>query len=239
MTCFPAGQSPGQWRCVAWRMECWYNAHMKNLLRLTLELAGRFVPLAVACAVPALLVLLDVAVFKFCCNEAGIVEPVQAVCLLLIAVLLSFAAVRFPGCRGGFLLAAGFFLTLCVRENDKWFDLVRHGCWIYPAALVTVVFCALAARSRQTIWPGLLRIARGELSPILAIGFFITVGFSRMFGMKPIWREAVGLDDYRVAKHVAEEGCELLGYAIMLTWAILFVRELVRDRRRGANSEGT
>lgn len=208
------------------------------ILRLMPELVVRFAPFAVACAVPALLVLLDVAVFKFCCNEAGVVEPVQAVCLLLIAALLSFAAVRFPGFRGGFLLAAGFFLTLCVRENDQWFDLVRHGCWIYPAMLVVAVFGAMAACSRQTIWPGVLRIVRGELSPVLAIGFFITVGFSRMFGMKPIWREAVGLDDYRVAKHVAEEGSELLGYAIMLTWAILFVRELVRDRRRTADSEG-
>lgn len=210
---------------------------VSDLLRLMLELVERFVPFAIACAVPALLVLLDVAVFKFCCNEAGIVEPVQAVCLLLIAVLLSFAAVRFPSFRGGFLLASGFFLTLCVRENDQWLDLVRHGFWIYPAMLIAVVFCALAARSRQTIWPGILRIVRCELSSVLAIGFFITVGFSRMFGMKPVWREAVGLDDYRVAKHVAEEGTELLGYAIMLTWAILFVRALVRDRRRGANQE--
>ncbi len=151
--------------------------------------------LAAACAIPALLVLLDVSVFKFCCN------------------------------------AAGFFLVLCIRENDKWLDLVWHGFWLYPALLVTALACALAARSPKTILPGIWRIIQDDLSSILATGFFITVGFSRMFGMKPIWREAVGMDEYRVAKHVAEEGTELLGYALMLAWAILFVCNLVRENR--------
>ena len=190
------------------------------------------VALAAACAIPALLVLLDVSVFKFCCNEAGIVEPVQALCLLAISVLLAIAAKRFPDFRGGFLLAAGFFLVLCIRENDQWLDNIRHGFWIYPALLVTALACAGAARSPKTILPGVWRILRDDLSSILAIGFFVTVGFSRMFGMKPIWREAVGTDSYRVAKHVAEEGTELLGYALMLTWAIMFVCGLVRENRK-------
>ena len=193
--------------------------------------------LAAACAIPALLVLLDVSVFKFCCNEAGIVEPVQALCLLAISALLVVAAKRFPDFRGGFLLAAGFFLVLCIRENDKWLDFVWHGFWLYPALLVTALACALAARSSKTILPGIWRIIQDDLSSILAIGFFITVGFARMFGMKPIWREAVGMDEYRVAKHVAEEGTELLGYALMLTWAILFVCNLVRENRaKGCDS---
>ena len=195
------------------------------------------VVLAAACAIPALLVLLDVSVFKFCCNEAGIVEPVQALCLLAISVLLAVAARRFPDFRGGFLLAAGFFLVLCIRENDQWLDFVWHGFWLYPALLVTALACALAARSSKTILPGIWRIIQDDLSSILAIGFFITVGFARMFGMKPIWREAVGMDEYRVAKHVAEEGTELLGYALMLTWAILFVCNLVRENRaKGVDS---
>ena len=194
--------------------------------------------LAVACAVPSLLVMLDVAVFKFECSEEGLVEPVQALCLLAISVLLAVSARRFPDFRGGFLLAAGFFLVLCIRENDKWLDLVWHGFWIYPALLVTALACLLAARVRQTVLPGIQRILNDENSAVLAVGFFITVGFSRLFGMKVIWREAVGMDDYRVAKHVAEEGCELLGYALMLAWGILFVRDLVRENRaRGRDSD--
>ena len=187
--------------------------------------------LAAACVVPSLLVILDVAVFRLCCNEAGIVEPVQALCLLAISVLLAVAARRFPDSRGGFLLAAGFFLVLCIRENDQWLDAVWHGFWLYPALVVTALACLLAARWRPSILPGVLRILRDDHSSVLAIGFFVTVGFSRIFGMKPIWREAVGLDDYRVAKHVAEEGCELLGYALMLAWAVLFVCKLFRERR--------
>ena len=213
------------------RKEEMTNSNNDTWENLILDLMRRFIPLAAACAIPALLVLLDVSVFKFCCNEAGIVEPVQALCLLAISVLLAIAAKRFPDFRGGFLLAAGFFLVLCIRENDQWLDNIRHGFWLYPALLVTALACALAARSPKTILPGVLRILRDGLSSILAIGFFVTVGFSRMFGMKPIWREAVGLDDYRVAKHVAEEGTELLGYALMLTWAILFVRGLFRKHR--------
>ena len=194
------------------------------------EAYRKVLPALLVGLVPAVLVYLDVAVFKMNCNEAGIVEFTQSASLLAIATLLAVAAFRNPGLRGGLVLATGFFLTMFVRENDQWLDVIRHGCWIYPAIAVVLVSCALALRSWRTVLPALIHIMSNPHAALLSVGFSTTVLFSRVVGMKAIWRTAVGNDDYRVAKHVAEEGCELLGYAILLLWAISFFRELARAR---------
>lgn len=188
-------------------------------------LSGAVGPL-LTCSVPALLVYLDVAVFGLNCDELGIVEIAQCICLLTIVILISTAAVRRPDVRGGLILLIGFFLDMLIRENDGFLDDIRHGCWIYPAILTAILAIWSAWRRRGTVLPGLMLIRDGRAFPILALGFFTLVVYSRIFGMKAIWRIVVGMDDYRLAKHVAEEGVELFAYFLLLYWAVCFFREL-------------
>ena len=193
-------------------------------------LSGATGPL-LACSVPALLVYLDVADLGLNCDELGIVEIAQCACLLTIVILISTAAVRRPDLRGGLILVTGLFLDMLIRENDGLLDGIRHGCWIYPAILTTILAVWCAWRRRKTVLPGLMLIRDGRTFPILAFGFFALVGYSRIFGMKAIWRIVVGMDDYRPAKHVAEEGVELFAYFLLLYWAVCFFRELTDERR--------
>ena len=193
-------------------------------------LSGIVGPL-LACLVPALLVYLDMAVFGLNCDELGIVEIAQSACLLTIVILISTAAVRRPDVRGGLILLIGLFLDMLIRENDGFLDDIRHGCWIYPVVLTTILAVRCAWRQRKTVLPGLTLLRDGRTFPILALGFFALVGYSRIFGMKAIWQIVVGVDDYRPAKHVAEEGVELFAYFLLLYWAVCFFRELTDERR--------
>lgn len=205
---------------------------MKEALReIVREVASAVVPAVLVCLTPALLIYLDVAVFRMICREDGIVELTQAGVLLSVSALLFFASRRRADLRGGLVLAVGFFMTMFVRENDKWLDFVFHGFWLCPALVVVVLSLWRAYVNRTTVLPAFLRICHDRFFLVLAIGLSLTVVFSRIFGMRPIWMAVVEADDYRLAKHVAEEGCELLGYFIVLFWAIALLRGLFSECR--------
>lgn len=183
----------------------------------------------VAVTLPAVLVIFDIAVFDLDCDERGVVEVAQALMLLTIFALMTVAAFRRPDLRGGLVLIAGFFLDMFIRENDGFLDRIRHGCWIYPALLAAAVAILIAVRYRDRVIPAFARLFADRSFPLLPVGMFVVIGFSRIFGMKQIWKVVVGVDDFRPAKHVAEEGLELLGYSILLLWAVGFFRTLSAD----------
>ena len=184
-----------------------------------------------ACLLPALLIWIDIAVLNLGCDEVGVVELTQSVCLLTIVVLLAIATFRRGDLRGGLVLVTALFLDMLIRENDGFLDELSHGCWVYPVTAVTVVAVGCAWRWRQTFFAGLMRLRTARSFPVLAIGFFTLTVYSRIFGMKAIWRTVVGCDDYRPAKHVAEEGVELLAYFLLLYWVIGFFREVMCEKR--------
>lgn len=185
------------------------------------------VPAALVSGVSAGLVMLDIAVFKMECDELGIVELSQSLILASIVVIMCVSAVKHRDLRGGFVLSAGLFLDMFIREQDQVLEMwLPHGVWIYPVILMTVLACGFAAKRPETVRNFLVYVRESRRFQLLAVGFLIVIGFARVFGMKPIWQTIAGMDDFRVAKHVAEEGAELLGYTIILYWAILFHRDL-------------
>ena len=62
----------------------------------------------------------------------------------------------------------------------------------------------------------------------LVIGFLVTFVFSRLFGRTVFWEHLLESDYNRWAKNAAEEGIELLGYALMFIGG---VEMLVETRR--------
>lgn len=206
-------------------MQVWKDI-MKELGKVLVGL----LPGALVCVVSAALVLLDVVVFKMECDELGIVEVSQALALLSVVVMLGVAAVKRPALRGGLVLAAGLFLDMFLREHDQVFELwLPHGFWIYPVIVTTALACWYGIRHPESVRDFLVTVRRNRQFPVLALGFLTVIGYARLFGVKPIWQTVVGVDEFRVAKHVAEEGLELFGYAILVYWAILFTRDLLTD----------
>ena len=209
---------------------------LKNQMGTVLGgLATGLLPVLFACLLAAALVALDVKLFNTCA-EMGVVELSQEASLLAVVLIMGFLAKRNAGSRGAFILASGFFLAMLIRENDQIFDLVYHGCWLVLALAVTLLACWMAWRTRQTILPGLLEICGSRHFSLVAVGLSVILAFSRIFGMKFVWMAVDPHDNYRLAKRIAEEGVELLGYAIVLVWAICMCVELAKKRHGGEST---
>lgn len=185
----------------------------------------------VTCLVPALLVYADVVVMNGICAEVGIVELTQSVLVLVIAFALAIVIRRRPDLRGGTWLVFGFFLAIFIREQDAYLDHVFRGFWVCPAMIVTLVCLFLAFRSRETLAVSLAHVRNSRHFDLLTLGLSALLVFSRIFGNKIVWKSVVGRDDFRVAKHVAEEGVELLAYAILCWWAISYCRTCLLERK--------
>ena len=193
------------------------------------RLLSGLIPAAAICTVPALLIWLDTAVFGLDCRETGIVELSQSIILLTISVLMSILAVRFREMRGGLTLIAGFFATMLIREQDGILDNIIHGSWLFPALLVTGLSIGLAWPTRGSILSSFLHVRNNHHFPALSLGLFLLLGFSRVFGYKTIWKTVCDAANFKAAKHVAEEGTELMAYAILLYWAITYFIDLTKS----------
>lgn len=199
------------------------------------RLLSGLVPAALICTVPAVLILLDTATFGLHCRETGIVEIAQSGCLLVISILMVVLATGISHMRGGYALMAGFFATMLIREQDGILDNLVHGSWLGPALIVTFAALFFAWRNRTTILPTLLHVRNNHHFPALSLGLFLLLGFSRVFGHKSIWVTVCDSANFRAAKRVAEEGAELMAYAILLYWAISYfidMTKFLRDENR-------
>lgn len=207
---------------------------MKDVTRELVKIFTRCLPAVMVCLASALLIYLDVVIFGRDCSEGGVVEMAQALFALVLIVTMTVIVRHRPDLRGGTWLALGFFLDVFIREQDAFLDDICHGFWIWPAIIVVVFAICMAFRHRETLVAFFAQIRTSRHFNLLALGMSVLLIFSRIFGNKVIWRAVVGNDDYRVAKHVAEEGVELIGYAILVLWAIGFCRECICTGRRNS-----
>jgi hypothetical protein len=159
-------------------------------------------------------------------QETSPTELFQSFFLLCTAVIFFTEARRCPDMREALVLAGGFIGCMLIREQDYFLDMIAHGCWKYPAIVLTLVCCIYAARSPLRTLAGLAKLIRWRYFPILLIGVVLVLAYSRLFGMSLLWRQIVpGEHDWWTAKTAMEESSELLGYATILLSAILLHRE--------------
>lgn len=182
-----------------------------------------------------LLIYLNVKHFPQDAFDGSLIENSQLVMLGGTATVLAYISARFRQLAGGLLLATGFLATMFCRELDYLFDkMFYHGAWLPFAVAAALTFVALAAYRRRTIAAGLLAIAEDPGVSVLALAMSILLFFSRLAGMSSVWRHFA--PGNRMAKHVAEEGLELLGYALLAMWS---VRLLLWIHRRYPSSPDT
>lgn len=167
------------------------------------------------------------------CGEDSPVEFAQLLLLLATGILLWWAAGRHRPLRGGLALAGGFFLAAAARECDAWLDPLAKWAWLVPSLGVTAVAVAWAWRNRESVVPGLAAACRTRHFGLLAAGLAVLLGFSRLFGWKAMWLPLLGEEHYRIVKNAAEEGMELLGVVLIVTWTVLAVAEWARAGHGG------
>ncbi|ARF47937.1 hypothetical protein [Pantoea stewartii] len=157
---------------------------------------------------------MDVVWMDNALHEASFTETTQELLLVSLAGAFYIAARHRPDQCGGLTLIAGFYSCMLIRELDFFFDLVRHGSWVWFALATALASFAVAMRTPRQTLRTLANLLHHNRWPVMATGLMIVLVFSRLFGMNTLWQHLMPDHYNRGVKNMAEEGIELLGYSL-------------------------
>ena len=162
-------------------------------------------------------------------KETSLVEISQLM-LLFAATLICLHIWRGRSViRHAALLLGTFTCVSFIRECDCFLDTYTFkGCW--PLLVTAILASALVhfVRNRESLIAGLNHYLSTLSCGLFMGGFLTTYVFSRLFGSKLLWETALQDSYQKVAKTMAEECTELLGYAFLL-YAVVEMYVLARQ----------
>lgn len=167
-------------------------------------------------------------------SEQSLIEYFQEGALL-IAVLFCVAMGRInPNRRALAWILGGAALMAFIRELDAFLDArVFDGAWqvLVSLSLIVVVYRVYAHRKglKESVAWFINRSSFG----LMASGFITVFIYSRLIGRTVFWEAVMGDRYIRSVKNLAEEGTELLGYALILIGVIELFLELRRRKKAG------
>lgn len=164
-------------------------------------------------------------------TDYGLTERLQD--LALMAAFACFALVAWlrPAERPLAILLAGLCLAALVREWDFFLDGIADSLW---QVLVTIVLALTAAwlwRLRAGFRAALQRFTGQPAFGLMLAGFLVVMVFSRLYGTDSLWQTLLHEHYSRSVKNLAQEGVELLGYALMLCAALDYLWSALSSAR--------
>jgi len=206
----------------------------KPLFRTIVGALAEFVFLSVAALAVSLIVYLDYLLIGYRTSEGSVTELSQSALLALSAAICGIAARRHVHARGFLALMTGFFAVMFVREQDGFFDLIRHGSWVYPVFLLAVGTVAYALKYYDTIIPSLVAFIRSRAYYPIFFGLVVVIIFSQSFGSGRLW-ELIMVENYdRYVKSAMQEGLELFGYVFIFYGSCLSLNVFRYQEQKGA-----
>ena len=158
----------------------------------------------------SVIVAIDVAVIGSL-GELSITEITQEGLLFISTILFALGAWRQPQSRGLFVLGAGLFGCMFIREHDALLDQITHGFWLYPAVALAATSILYASTCSGTIVTALRSFLCTKPFKHISIGLLIVLVYSRIAGTGLIWSEVIDDQIFRIYKTAIQEGLELLG----------------------------
>lgn len=162
-------------------------------------------------------------------SEASLTENTQLLCLAIAFISFARIAHYRPDLKNALALACGLFAVMFVRETDNTLDFIVHGFWKYPATLVVLIAIGYALSNRKNLIAQMAVLANSKSVNLVIASIILLIVFSRLFGMATLWKTVMGDDYVRLAKSIAEEGTELLAYALIAVTSIKTLREFKRS----------
>lgn len=148
-------------------------------------------------------------------TELGFIELSHTTLLTLCALILAYAAWRYPEWRVLAGVMSMAFAGLMIRENDQILELwLPHGFWKWPVSILAAGIVWVFIRHREALMQQARRIAHTLPMGILIAGF-TTMAFSRFFGRTSFWQAVMEDRYFRVVKTAAEESTELFGIGLL------------------------
>ena len=160
-------------------------------------------------------------------GEVSATEIAQEVILFLLG-LVFLAAGRFNKNIGPISkLISVFFFMAFIREFNNQIDF-----WFYLVLPLIFLFAWLIWQYRNRLVSSITELLRIPETAYLVTGFLVTFVFSRFFGRTKLWEAILEADYNRWGKNAAEEGIELLGYALFLIAGIEILMAVIRSARK-------
>ena len=79
-------------------------------------------------------------------SERSLTELFQQLLLLACVVIFTWSAEKVEDSRTLYILIAGFFACMFLRELDYYFDMIVHGFWVYPTLLLAGLVISYAVK---------------------------------------------------------------------------------------------
>jgi hypothetical protein len=128
-------------------------------------------------------------------------------------------------------LLSVFFFMAFIREFNNQIDF-----WFYLVLPLIFLFAWFIFRDRNKLIPSARVLLELPSVAYLVTGFLVTFVFSRFFGRTVLWEAIMESDYNRWVKNAAEEGIELLGYALFLIAGIEILISLIRKNKSAGQS---
>ncbi|TKG96342.1 hypothetical protein EYV94_03545 [Puteibacter caeruleilacunae] len=155
-------------------------------------------------------------------SEQSYTEYLQEILLFVTAIFFLLAGARNPNVKGFSIAMSGVALLAFIREFDWLLDEVVHGFWKFPALAVLLIVAFLVFKKKEQFLPAVNDFIKRPSWGVLLAGFLIVFVFSRLFGKSTFWKELMDENYIRSVKNAAEEGIELLGYALIMISSVEF-----------------
>lgn len=163
---------------------------------------------------------IDIKLLGNTISENSLTEISEQTLLLLSALSFAWLARTHQHLRAVAQLIGSFFAVMLIRELDKWFDIIQHGAWFYPAMLTTIISIAYALKHKSEFKPQMATFLKSGHMAQLVVGTMMLLISSRLFGMSELWQAIMGDNYIRAVKNAVEEGSELFSYYMIATAAI-------------------
>ena len=197
--------------------------HFLQLLKLFL------LPLVIVGTLSSLIPVIiktDILVLKNSMGETSITEFLQQLLLLVAVVVFYINAKVDPKGRAFWILVAGFFGCMFLRELDHYMDAIVHGFWFYPTIILAIGTIYYGLKHSEHMVSTAQEFKQGNAYLYIFIGLVIVLIFSRVFGTGSLW-EGLMADNYdRLYKTIIQESLELFGYLFIFIGACLQAQQL-------------
>ncbi|WP_420599423.1 hypothetical protein [Neptuniibacter sp.] len=150
-----------------------------------------------------------------------------------ISCVVFFIAARFSqSLRPAAVIVGTLAGLMLIREFDAFLDEN-----LFDGAWQVLVYSSIAAsafylfKQAYPVKESLVEYSHTSSAGIFLSGLLVVLVFSRLFGRSSFWEAVMGDGYIRVVKNIAEEGTELMGYALLVIAAVEFLWQVVGQRR--------
>ena len=170
-------------------------------------------------------------------SERSLTELFQQLLLLASAAIFIWSATKVEESRTLFILVAGFFGCMFLRELDYYFDMIVHGFWFYPTILLASSVIIYSIKHSTYFISSVRTFSQTNAYFNILVGLVIVMIFSRLFGSGTLWKEVMNDDYHHIYKTIIQEGLELFGYVFLFIGSFYQLRSVQkRDQQTSIKS---